>query len=223
MSTGWVQFVGGLLLALVVNEFTAVGPWLSARTLRLAVRCLPERHKERVAEEWGEALDQTPGSLFKLLNALMMLGAAALYEGGRGRELLVDGASRAAGAATLVFLSPLLVLIWLAVMLVYRQPPLIRVAIFLSEGAPPAYYGYRFRVLLRVRQSRLQRSFGLGMVRLGFELLPACFDIAVGRLNLFRDLGRRRFELPVDNEDHLFSYNGARKVMVYFRNKHPEP
>ncbi|MEU5694616.1 sugar transferase [Actinosynnema sp. NPDC020468] len=71
--SGWLGFLGTVALALVVNEFGELSPWLARKVVRWAAGI---RYPDRV-EELEAVLEDRPGKLFKLVTALGF-GCAAL-------------------------------------------------------------------------------------------------------------------------------------------------
>ncbi|XVS67849.1 hypothetical protein ACQPYE_17930 [Actinosynnema sp. CA-299493] len=71
--------VVAVVLGVLVNECTAVSPWLARKVVRKAAAIRRPQRTEVLAEEWSALLDVRPGKLFKLFTALGFLLAALAY------------------------------------------------------------------------------------------------------------------------------------------------
>jgi len=95
-----VAVVGGLLYAVLIrvlaDECKAWLPWITERVIRHAVRKLPANQRERYGNEWHSYLDQRPGNILKLFEALGFEWTAWTS----GRDLAEEVESETPGTAT---------------------------------------------------------------------------------------------------------------------------
>jgi hypothetical protein len=62
--------VGGIILPLLVSEFSELAPWAARKILSGGARLLPDKEQsERYREEWLAGIDDVPGKLVKLAKA----------------------------------------------------------------------------------------------------------------------------------------------------------
>ena len=59
-----------ILTSILADECKAWLPWITERVIQHAVRKLPTNQRERCGEEWRSHLDQRPGNIVKLIEAL---------------------------------------------------------------------------------------------------------------------------------------------------------
>jgi hypothetical protein len=71
---------GAVASQLLTDEFKAWTPWIVNRFVERAKRRLPEEYRERFGEEWRSDIDETPGSIGKLLMAAGLHPAASKIE-----------------------------------------------------------------------------------------------------------------------------------------------
>ena len=65
-----LMLIVGMLVAIFRSEFEAWMPWIAERLRRAALKRLPSTLRERLDEEWASYLDETPGYVGKVWQAL---------------------------------------------------------------------------------------------------------------------------------------------------------
>lgn len=71
-----VEIVRAFVSRLLTDELKEWTPWAIERIIRSAVSMLPESKRERFEEEWRSHINELPGALGKLYQALSLLVAA---------------------------------------------------------------------------------------------------------------------------------------------------
>jgi hypothetical protein len=64
----FLAILGAIAVAILKDEVKAWLCWAARKITLYAASRAPEKHRERLAEEWSRDLEDTPGSLLKLLN-----------------------------------------------------------------------------------------------------------------------------------------------------------
>lgn len=75
-----LTIAGTVLLGIITNEFCDLAPWLAKRLLRPAARLWTGKDLSLgldLEEEWAAVIEECPGKLIKLVQAINFLAAAA--------------------------------------------------------------------------------------------------------------------------------------------------
>lgn len=177
----WLSFGLSLLAALILVELTAWAPRISDRLLSLATRLLPEHHRARSAEEWGRLLEDVPGPLSRIAVAGELLLRAAKYPGSALQVHLVAATDRAHALFTIMFISPLLLIILISI-------PLLGVRdVFLSvktRGQFGKTFNRQFFAITSPDDLRASRGYFWFLCKIGFHELPVLLNIVRGEMAL---------------------------------------
>lgn len=102
--------IATVIATLLTDELRALLPWLTQRTLQLAIRIVPAAYRDRFHEEWAAHLDDTPGSYTKLGVAIGFILAACRFSYG---EICIEAGSRILAAIILAYMAPLMLFLFL--------------------------------------------------------------------------------------------------------------
>jgi len=137
-----------VLVRVIADEFTAWMPWITERLLRIAVRCLPKSQRRLRREEWKSHLNEFPGKLVKLIEALCLVPASISINlnANKGQRLLVlvRVFDITMGAFQLCAFVPLFLLIAILVRLDGAGPVFVREKRVGQFGRP--FMMWRFRL-----------------------------------------------------------------------------
>lgn len=199
MAKALVLAIGGMFTAVMIrlfgDELKAWMPWFTKRLLCIAIERLPEGQRERFAEEWASHINEVPGEIGKVINAVGCVSAAqkmaSMLKGGEPvlnrifkRSLDVVGA-----AGVLLFAAPLFVsLIFLVKLDNMGQSVFSRDERIGLNGKP--FLMYRFRVGTVETQSGQRRNkkrlsyLGRFLLRTSCRELPILLNVLRGEMTL---------------------------------------
>ncbi|MGP8000574.1 MAG: sugar transferase [Streptosporangiaceae bacterium] len=195
--------VSGVLVPVLVSQFTDLLPWFAGRLVKAAARTLPSEVRSRYADEWLAELDAAPGSLVKLAVAIRIFvrapativaitGAPAFKA--QTVKALFD---RAAALAALILLAPLFVVVMLAVKLGGHGPAFSRQVRVGKNGR--AFSVWKFRTIVvdaaRPKGSRATKVGSL-LRRYSLDELPQLFNVLLGDMSLVGPRPVRPDEVP---------------------------
>jgi lipopolysaccharide/colanic/teichoic acid biosynthesis glycosyltransferase len=127
IALGVLAIVGAATSRQIADEFKAWSPWIVGKTIRCAVRQLPEDQRERFSEEWHAHVNDIPGDAGKLIVALGFLSASWRMSSPDRifvfSKRLLDLALSIVGLA---FFSPLFIVAAAAIKIESRGPVLFR-------------------------------------------------------------------------------------------------
>jgi lipopolysaccharide/colanic/teichoic acid biosynthesis glycosyltransferase len=199
---------------LLKDEVIAWLPQIRKAILRIAIRLVPSKHRDRLAEEWAAHINDVPGELSKALVAADFVRSAChinLRE--RGAFNLLGGAplSISYAMALLLAFGPLMLSLLVLLKIERRDlPPLVRKKYIGKSGRE--FYALTFRT--RDPDSGKYTRLGRWLASTSVHTLPVFFSMLRGDLALVGPKPRTATELA-GLKDALDIYVTMRPGIVF--------
>lgn len=188
------KIVEGVVARMIGEEFKAWSPTIAQWLLHHAVNQLPKSQRERFSEEWQSHLEETPGSIGKVMTAFGFVFAAINISGGviRSRQRTLNPRRRmfdiAASSLILVFLAPLLVILSVLVWQDTRSSIVTRKRPSPNGLCPITFLCFQTHRLDPATGKMKITSLGRFLMRTDFYRLPALIEVLQGNLTLVGSL-----------------------------------